>query len=121
MRDSCLDIKDVPRHAEQWAERGGFNLELIVQGIARTQSPTSKNDAPESPTFGVIAPVSPLVGAMSKPHDGGTTLRIMVSPAPGKYALLRRRHAAHRFALFQHSGVHGDALLAEIKMQGAVL
>ena len=29
------------------------------QGIARTQSPTNKNCAPESPTFGVIAAVSP--------------------------------------------------------------
>ena len=28
------------------------------QGIARTQSPTNKNYAPESPTFGVIANVS---------------------------------------------------------------
>ena len=29
------------------------------KGIARTQSPTNKNCAPESPTFGVIAVVSP--------------------------------------------------------------
>ena len=29
------------------------------KGIARTQSPTNKNCAPESPTFGVIAAVSP--------------------------------------------------------------
>ena len=31
------------------------------QGIARTQSPTNKNCAPESPTFGVIAKVSQTV------------------------------------------------------------
>ena len=31
----------------------------IYQGIARTQSPTNINYAPESPTFGVIAEVSP--------------------------------------------------------------
>ena len=31
----------------------------IMKGIARTQSPTNKNCAPESPTFGVIAGVSP--------------------------------------------------------------
>ena len=29
------------------------------QGLARTQSPTTKNYAPELPTFGVIARVSP--------------------------------------------------------------
>ena len=36
--------------------------ELILrfyQGIARTQSPTNINYAPESPTFGVIAEVNP--------------------------------------------------------------
>ena len=32
---------------------------LFVKGRARTQSPTSKNYAPELPTFGVIARVSP--------------------------------------------------------------
>ena len=32
---------------------------FIIQGIARTQSPTNINYAPESPTFGVIAEVSP--------------------------------------------------------------
>ena len=31
----------------------------FVQGIARTQSPTNINYAPESPTFGVIAEVNP--------------------------------------------------------------
>ena len=30
-----------------------------AQGLARTQSPTTKNYAPELPTFGVIAGVSP--------------------------------------------------------------
>ena len=31
----------------------------LYQGIARTQSPTNTNYAPESPTFGVIAEVNP--------------------------------------------------------------
>ena len=31
----------------------------FIQGIARTQSPTNKNDALELPTFGVIVGVSP--------------------------------------------------------------
>ena len=31
----------------------------VYQGIARTQSPTNKNDALELPTFGVIVGVSP--------------------------------------------------------------
>jgi len=35
-----------------------FSFLFIYKGIARTQSPTIKNDAPESPTFGVIANVS---------------------------------------------------------------
>ena len=34
---------------------------LYDQGKARTQSPTNKNDALESPTFGVIARVSQAV------------------------------------------------------------
>ena len=34
-------------------------LFLVCKGIARTQSPTTINAAPESPTFGVIARVSP--------------------------------------------------------------
>ena len=34
-------------------------LPLVYQGIARTQSPTNKNYAPELPTFGAIARVSP--------------------------------------------------------------
>lgn len=37
----------------------GSVFNLIVKGIARTQSPTTINAAPESPTFGVIARVSP--------------------------------------------------------------
>ena len=32
---------------------------FIIQGIARTQSPTNKNYALELPTFGVIVGVSP--------------------------------------------------------------
>ena len=35
-----------------------FLQRLFYQGIARTQSPTNTNYAPESPTFGVIAGVS---------------------------------------------------------------
>jgi hypothetical protein len=35
------------------------NISLFYQGIARTQSPTIKNDAFELPTFGVIVGVSP--------------------------------------------------------------
>ena len=34
-------------------------IELIMQGIARTQSPSPRNYAPESPTFEAIAGVSP--------------------------------------------------------------
>ena len=37
----------------------GYYFTLICQGIARTQSPTNKNYAPELPTFGAIAKVSP--------------------------------------------------------------
>ena len=45
-----------------WAgEVEGWLLLLAYQGIARTQSPTTKNNVLESPTFGVIAGVSPIV------------------------------------------------------------
>ena len=44
-------IKGAPFHYCTW----------IHQGIARTQSPTIKNYAPESPTFGVIANVNQTV------------------------------------------------------------
>ena len=37
----------------------GLNILFSSQGLARTQSPTTKNYAPELPTFGVIARVSP--------------------------------------------------------------
>ena len=41
-------------------QRGmGHYFPLVCQGIARTQSPTNKNYAPELPTFGAIARVSP--------------------------------------------------------------
>ena len=40
-------------------ERGKDKLLVSSQGLARTQSPTTKNYAPELPTFGVIARVSP--------------------------------------------------------------
>ena len=46
-------------------------LDLIIglknQGIARTQSPTITNSAPESPTFGVIARFSQTESAMERP------------------------------------------------------
>ena len=58
----------------------------VYQGIARTQSPTNKNCAPESPAFGVIAKVSQTEGAMERPRSGGTAIGITVSPVPGKYA-----------------------------------
>ena len=38
-------------------QRGEFDIGFN-QGIARTQSPTIKNYAPESPTFGAIARVN---------------------------------------------------------------
>ena len=60
----------------------------VYQGIARTQSPTNKNCAPESPAFGVIAKVSQTEGAMERPRSGGTAIWITVSPVPGKYAEL---------------------------------
>ena len=50
------------------------------QGIARTQSPTNKNDALELPTFGVIVEVSHHRCAMEEPHSRGTTFVIMVNP-----------------------------------------
>ena len=55
------------------------------QGIARTQSPTNKNYAPESPTFGVIAGVKPNRSAMERPRPGGTAFVITISSVPGKY------------------------------------
>ncbi len=58
------------------------------QGTARTQCPTTKNYTPESTTFVSIAGVSPIRSAMDRPHPGGTTLEIMVTPEPGKYASL---------------------------------
>ena len=36
-----------------------LSMFLVFQGIARTQSPTNKNYAPELLTFGVIARVNP--------------------------------------------------------------
>ncbi len=60
---------------------------LNDQGIARTQSPTNKNDALELPTFGVIVGVS-LTGVQWK----GLTLEeppswSWLTSVPGKYAL----------------------------------
>ena len=37
--------------------RAQFEI-VIIEGIARTQSPTNKNDAVELPTFGVITGVN---------------------------------------------------------------
>ena len=42
-----------------WFEIFSLYTKKKDKGIARTQSPTNKNCAPESPTFGVIAAVSP--------------------------------------------------------------
>ena len=54
------------------------------QGIARTQSPTNKNCAPESPTFGAIARVSPSEVqwkglALGEPPNGSRYLLCQVS------------------------------------------
>ena len=46
----------------KWSKKCRVNsccTELIMQGIARTQSPSPRNYAPESPTFEAIAGVSP--------------------------------------------------------------
>jgi hypothetical protein len=43
----------------------------ILKGLARTQIPTNKNDAPEFPTFGEIAG--------GQPRPGGTSLMIKVN------------------------------------------
>ena len=56
------------------------------KGIARTQSPTNKNCAPESPTFGVIRSGQPNRCAMEGPRTGRTAIGITVSSVPGKYA-----------------------------------
>lgn len=48
------------------------------KGLARTQIPTNRNDAFEFPTFGEIAGVNQLGGAMSQPRPGGTALVITV-------------------------------------------
>ena len=58
----------------------------IIQGIARTQSPTNKNDALELPTFGVIVGVSPTEVqwkslALEEPPSWS-----WLTSAPGKYA-----------------------------------
>lgn len=56
------------------------------QGIARTQSPTTRNYTPEFPTFGGIVRVSTIRSAMERPRRRRTSFMIKVSPAPGKYA-----------------------------------
>ena len=55
-------------------------------GDARTQSPTTKNCASESPTFGEIARFSP-AECNAKPPREGTALMITVSSTPGKLTL----------------------------------
>ena len=64
-------------------------VNLIDQGTARTQSPTTKNYTPELSTFGIIARVSPGPSAMTRPRPGGTSLVIKVASEPGKYAFPR--------------------------------
>ncbi len=55
-------IPEVPSWEEALVRRAPssiFSTCLVFQGIARTQSPTNKNYAPELLTFGVIARVNP--------------------------------------------------------------
>ena len=66
---------------------GGGCSFLLVQGKARTQSPTNKNYAPESPAFGVIEEFSQASSAMERPRPWGSAFVITESPVPGKYAL----------------------------------
>jgi len=53
------------------------------QGIARTQSPTTRNYALDLPTFEVIAGVNP-----TEVQWKGSASLITDSPVPGKYAFL---------------------------------
>ena len=61
-----------------------WKCSFVVWGKARTQSPATKNYAPELPTFGVIARVS-TPECNGEPRPGGTAFMITVSPVPGKY------------------------------------
>ena len=54
----------------------------LRRGIARTQSPTNKNDALELPTFGVIIGVQCYSLTLGKPPSWSWLI-----PVPGKYAL----------------------------------
>ena len=56
------------------------------QGIARTQSPTNKNYAPEVTHIWGDRRGQPNRSAMERPRPGGTALVITVSSVPGKYA-----------------------------------
>ena len=55
-------------------------ISVVNRGLARTQFPTNINYALEFPTFGEIAGVNQLRGAMEQPRPGGTTYMIMVYP-----------------------------------------
>ena len=59
-----LHLNNADTHANAWVSAiardfQGVLTYLIIQGIARTQSPTLRNCVPELPTFGVIAGVNP--------------------------------------------------------------
>ena len=54
---STVSWSELMQNASRKSKR--FYFLFKVQGIARTQSPTNKNYAPELPTFGAIARVSP--------------------------------------------------------------
>ena len=53
------DLKAIKGQSVLFFFFSNSSTELIMQGIARTQSPSPRNYAPESPTFEAIAGVSP--------------------------------------------------------------
>jgi hypothetical protein len=56
-------------------------------GIARTQSPATKNYTPHLLRFGVVAGFIMARSAMGPTRPGAAALLITADPAPGKYAL----------------------------------
>ena len=52
-------VQRIREAAEKTKREREIKFLFSSQGLARTQSPTTKNYAPELPTFGVIARVSP--------------------------------------------------------------
>ena len=59
---------------------------FFIQGRARTQSPTTRNCAPESPTFGAIARVNPTGVQWKGLALGEQPFGSLLTPVPGKYA-----------------------------------